>query len=456
MSKRKKPAPTSQADGASEDAATQETTLEPAEEDTSDGEGDATAVSARADVAGGDKANVDDPLETTDVSPPVTHIEEVATAAANAEPTEETLALGAELDAALGADEEPTQETTAATTAAGASGAVGPHEEITAKGVYLDPLAGGADASAEAVAGALDDLSDHASYDSSSDDASDGWEEPTRVAEANELAELQAQSAEEPVVEVESQTRLESIIESLLFAAERPLNLADLKRLVNERDAKKLIAALGALQARHQVMGIQLASAAGGWQFRTNPENATWVAKMVAGRPARLSRAMLETLAIVAYRQPITRPEIDEIRGVDCGPVLKTLLDRTLIRMIGKKEEVGRPILYGTTPEFLRTFSLKDLSELPTLRQFHELGVAEQAKVDAETPATAKGAGGEHAADAGAPRAMPKATNLPEHDPDEEEALLAELDDATASATRATRSPDPVPPVPPEASEAGD
>ena len=83
---------------------------------------------------------------------------------------------------------------------------------------------------------------------------------------------------------------------------------------------------------------------------------------------------MLETLAIVAYRQPITRPEIDEIRGVDCGPVLKTLLDRGLVRMIGKKEEVGRPMLYGTTPEFLRTFSLRDLSELPTLREFHELG----------------------------------------------------------------------------------
>ena len=143
------------------------------------------------------------------------------------------------------------------------------------------------------------------------------------------------------------------------------------------------------MQARHRGTGLELASTAGGWQFRTSAENAAWVAKLVAGRPARLSRAMLETLAIVAYRQPITRPEIDEIRGVDCGPVLKTLLDRALIRMIGKKEEVGRPILYGTTPEFLRTFSLKDLTELPTLRQFHELGAAEQAKVDAEAPLSA-------------------------------------------------------------------
>ena len=116
---------------------------------------------------------------------------------------------------------------------------------------------------------------------------------------------------------------------------------------------------------------------------------------------------MLETLAIVAYRQPITRPEIDEIRGVDCGPVLKTLLDRNLIRMIGKKEEVGRPLLYGTTPEFLRTFSLGDLSELPTLREFHELGEAEMAKVDAAAPAPEPVVASAAAAEARRPHAGP-------------------------------------------------
>jgi len=194
------------------------------------------------------------------------------------------------------------------------------------------------------------------------------------------------------------------------------------------------------LQARHRGTGLELASTAGGWQFRTSAENAAWVAKLIAGRPARLSRAMLETLAIVAYRQPITRPEIDEIRGVDCGPVLKTLLDRALIRMIGKKEEVGRPILYGTTPEFLRTFSLKDLTELPTLRQFHELGAAEQAKVDAEAPLAGAAEGG-----APVPRVMPPPSPLPDQNPEEEDALLAELDEATSAATRATRSPDPAP-----------
>jgi segregation and condensation protein B len=296
------------------------------------------------------------------------------------------------------------------------------------------------------------------------EDASEGesWEEPTRVGAATEMAELAAQSMAEPsgghageggdgeALPVDSSARLESILESLIFASDRPLALNDLKRLVGERDSKKLAAALDTLQARHRGAGVELASTAGGWQFRTNPENAAWVAKLVAGRPARLSRAMLETLAIVAYRQPITRPEIDEIRGVDCGPVLKTLLDRTLIRMIGKKEEVGRPILYGTTPEFLRTFSLKDLTELPTLRQFHELGAAEQAKVDAEAPATAADAGGAPGAPgpaSGPPRSMPAPSPLPDHDPAEEDALLSELDEASAAATRATRVPEPEQPT---------
>jgi segregation and condensation protein B len=161
---------------------------------------------------------------------------------------------------------------------------------------------------------------------------------------------------------------------------------------------------------------------------------------------------MLETLAIVAYRQPITRPEIDDIRGVDCGPVLKTLLDRGLIRMIGKKEEVGRPILYGTTPEFLRTFSLKDLGELPTLREFHELGEAEMAKVDAQAPSV-DGAPGDPVSGAAAPPAtLPGPSDLPTHDPDEEDELMSELDRATAAAAdaaKATKPADPAPDAPP-------
>src|SRR5438552_8078227 len=257
-------------------------------------------------------------------------------------------------------------------------------------------------------------------------------------------------------------SRLESVLESLLFATDRALGVSDLKRLLGERGGKRVTQALEALRDRRGDSGIQLVSVAGGWQLRTHPANGEWVAKLVAGRPQRLSRAMMETLAIVAYRQPITRPEIDEIRGVDCGPVLRTLLDRGLIRVIGKKEEVGRPILYGTTPEFLKTFSLRDLTDLPTLREFHELGAAERAEVDAKLPgpsdAAAAGADENGAAIAGAPGAAshagtlrPTTVELPNVDPDEEEALLEELEQATQAAGRATASA--LEPKPPEGGE---
>lgn len=250
---------------------------------------------------------------------------------------------------------------------------------------------------------------------------------------------LAAEAGEEPPAPpVDSAARLESIIESLLFASDRPLTLADLKRLLGERDAKKVTAALEALKARHQDTGIQLAGVAGGFQFRTHPENGVWVSKLVTGRPQRLSRALLETLAIVAYRQPVTRPEIDEIRGVDCGPVLKTLLERGLVRMIGKKEDVGRPILYGTTPEFLRTFSLRDLNELPTLREFHELGAAERAEVEAKSKVdgASRPAAPADASDP-APAAPEPLRDLGELPDEEEDGLMAELERASAAASDA-------------------
>ncbi len=257
---------------------------------------------------------------------------------------------------------------------------------------------------------------------------SEGDVAPPADAEAGPTDVEAAQLEGEPLPEV-APGRLASIIESLLFASDHPLTLAELKRLVGERDGGKLTAAIDDLRARREESGVQVMQAAGGWHLRTNPENVAWVSRILAGKPPRLSRALLETLAIVAYRQPITRPEIDEIRGVDCGPVLKTLLDRSLVRMIGKKEEVGRPILYGTTPEFLRTFSLRDLSELPTLREFHELGEAEMAKVAAATPAGP------------APEAPPKPAAIREPDPAEEDALLGELDRASAAAAQAAVVP---------------
>jgi segregation and condensation protein B len=158
----------------------------------------------------------------------------------------------------------------------------------------------------------------------------------------------------------------------------------------------------------------------------------------------RLSRAMLETLAIVAYRQPVTRPEVDDIRGVDCGPVLKTLLDRGLVRIIGKKEEVGRPMLYGTTPEFLRIFNLRDLSELPTLREFYDLSAEDQSRVEAEH---------------GSPEETPSAiTPKPDvaigsvmrgalqPEPEDTDPLLDELDEASQLAKQALGGLEPAAP----------
>ncbi len=236
--------------------------------------------------------------------------------------------------------------------------------------------------------------------------------------------------------------RLQNIVESLLFASDKPLTVNEIKRLVGERDGKKVTEVIEAVQARHAGHGMQLVNVAAGWQFRTDPANESWVSKLLAGRPVRLSRAQLETVAIVAYKQPITRPEVDDIRGVDCGPVLGTLLERGLIRILGKKEEVGRPLLYGTTLEFLRLFALKELADLPTLRQFHELGAEEQAKVeqvqaDAALEAAAAAAG---SADAGHPRGgIVSLSPEPEESDDEPDALLEELEKATHLAARASK-----------------
>jgi segregation and condensation protein B len=245
---------------------------------------------------------------------------------------------------------------------------------------------------------------------------------------------------------------LEPLIEALLFASDKPLAIADLKRLTGETDARLINQALEALIERRKGGGVQILSVAGAYSFRTNPKFADWVSRLIAGKPVRLSRALLETLAIVAYRQPITRPEMDDIRGVDCGPVLKTLLDRNLVRIIGKKEEVGRPMLYGTTPEFLRIFSLKDLTQLPTLRQFHELSAEHQAKVDENHPPSVDAAVG--IIGGGAPlEALSPPALSPE--PGEDDRLIADLEEASAAATRAAGPLSPEAP-PPEGEGAGD
>jgi segregation and condensation protein B len=172
---------------------------------------------------------------------------------------------------------------------------------------------------------------------------------------------------------------IKSIIESLLFVADNPLTIQRLGEVLEGVEQKDLRATLNELQAELESgrRGVRLVEVAGGYQLRTAKVNADWVKKLLGGRPARMGRATLETLAIIAYRQPITRAEIEAIRGVDVDGVINTLLERNLIRAVARKDVPGRPFLYGTTPEFLQLFNLKDLTHLPTLKEMEEIALPE-------------------------------------------------------------------------------
>jgi segregation and condensation protein B len=164
-----------------------------------------------------------------------------------------------------------------------------------------------------------------------------------------------------------------------------------------KRDVVRTLAELGDEYARDE-RGFRLQQVAGGYQLRTTRGNAEFVKALLAQRPVRLTRASLETLAVIAYRQPVTRPEIEAIRGVDVDAVLTTLAERRLVRVLGRKDVVGRPLLYGTTPEFLETFGLKDLASLPTLEELGSSAdalarVAQGVEVVAGAEATPEAAG---------------------------------------------------------------
>jgi segregation and condensation protein B len=168
---------------------------------------------------------------------------------------------------------------------------------------------------------------------------------------------------------------IKAIIEALILASEAPLGLDKICTVlpqVEKSELKEILAALVA-EYKERAGGICLEEVAGGFQFRTRPELGQWVKKLKGMKPASLSAAAMETLAIVAYRQPIVKAEIESIRGVDAGHALKVLMEKKLLRIVGRKDVPGRPIIYGTTKKFLEVFGLKDLSELPTLRELKEL-----------------------------------------------------------------------------------
>jgi segregation and condensation protein B len=171
---------------------------------------------------------------------------------------------------------------------------------------------------------------------------------------------------------------LKNIVESLLFVAEEPLGPERLKKILEPADAGAIAEAVAALKADHDSRqgGFYLAEVAGGYQFRTRPEYTAWIRRLVDPKPVRLSRAALETLAIIAYKQPIIRSDVEHIRGVDCGGVLRQLLERKLVRVLGRKEIAGRPLIYATTRKFLETFDLRDLKDLPTPKEIEEFGKA--------------------------------------------------------------------------------
>jgi len=185
------------------------------------------------------------------------------------------------------------------------------------------------------------------------------------------LADEPTPGPETPGSEPEAIGRLAAIVESMLLASGAPVPLARLVEALDGPERREVTAALRSLSESYQRegRGLRLVYVAGGYQLRSAPEHGHWVRRLLGGRPPRLSRPMLETVAIIAYKQPCTRPEIEAIRGVDADAVLSTLLDRRLIRIVGRKDAPGRPLLYATTKDFLEVFGLPDLQALPPLAE---------------------------------------------------------------------------------------
>lgn len=182
---------------------------------------------------------------------------------------------------------------------------------------------------------------------------------------------------------------LEAIIEGILFSTDEPKSVRELVALLDdsealanvesaqafERGASAVRQALESIQARYAAHShaVRLAEVAGGWEFRTAYELAPWLRPVMRRKPTKMGRAGIEVLAVVAYRQPCTRADVDEIRGVDSSSTLRNLLQLKLLRILGRADDIGRPLVYGTSDAFLRLFGLKSLAELPTLREFSEL-----------------------------------------------------------------------------------
>lgn len=227
------------------------------------------------------------------------------------------------------------------------------------------------------------------------------------VEQPAEVAEMEAPVSEEPTAEPEVEAHagegdvaemaaptpasdpalsdvraLKGILEALLFVTPDPIPVTRFLALLGAVTKQEVDQALASLSHDYEQegRGLQLAEVAGGYRIVTKAEFAPWLKRLEKVKaPSKLSRSALESLAIIAYKQPIVRGEVEQIRGVETSGVIRTLLERKLVRIVGRKEEPGRPIMYGTTKVFLEHFGLRDLSQLPPLREFKELGESEQA-----------------------------------------------------------------------------
>jgi segregation and condensation protein B len=208
-------------------------------------------------------------------------------------------------------------------------------------------------------------------------------DEPTRAEEEGTVEQpisveqlLRHTSAEEPEPpEPEADLpRAASILETLLLVSTEPVPVDKARQLLGGISRNQMREVHALLQAKYppDSSGILVEEVGKGYQLRTNPANQEYVRRLFDVKPPRFSRAALETLAIIAYKQPLTRQEIEQIRGVDCAGSMKTLMDRRLVKVMGKKDVAGKPFLFGTSREFMETFSLGSLSELPSMREIED------------------------------------------------------------------------------------
>ena len=173
---------------------------------------------------------------------------------------------------------------------------------------------------------------------------------------------------------------IKPILESIFFISDSPIRLETLVEILSESNSEEILEGIGRIKAEYEEgsKGVELVEIAGGYQFRTKPRWAEWINRLKKAKAIKLSRSALETLAIIAYRQPIIRPAIEEIRGVDSGWVLRTLLEKDLVKMMGRKDLPGRPMIYGTTRTFLELFGLNTLADLPALKEVQPPPVVEE------------------------------------------------------------------------------